>query len=443
MKKKLLLVIILVSVLFTYCNKPQIASDELFSSKQLRKDLRLLKKYLVNNHPDLYYYTDKNSFNSNFKKVHDLFAEKMTGMDFFRITTSLVTDVKCAHTRLLPSKGFINDINNYVKCLPFRMKFFNKRAYVYKNYFDINTIEECSEIIEINGIKPEEIYDNLASMSSRDGNTKTSVQNQINSQVVNHLLSNQMTDSLFYISFIAPEQSETQNVSLKPHTYREVLSEYWEGLSESEKARFRYEIIDNNIAYMKVGSFTDDEDGESSSFLKESFRKTRNNNISNLIIDLRGNSGGDPERAIDLLSYLTDKEIVYFAKGSYGYPGLKMPFKPHKNYYKSNVYFLIDGGCVSTTGHFCSIAKYHKLGHFIGEETCATYFCNDNSVEKTLPNTKMRLRVARSSFFTAVEGFEKGRGIIPDHNIEYTLEDILTDNDKTLNYTIKHIKENL
>ena len=103
-------------------------------------------------------------------------------------------------------------------------------------------------------------------------------------------------------------------------------------------------------------------------------------------------------------------------------------------------YFLIDGGCFSTTGHFISIVKFHKLGTFIGEESGGTFTCNNSSHMIPLTHTKLVVRIPNKTFPAAVTGFKKGWGILPDHTVKPLLEDILSGEDTVLNYTLNLVK---
>ena len=103
-------------------------------------------------------------------------------------------------------------------------------------------------------------------------------------------------------------------------------------------------------------------------------------------------------------------------------------------------FYLVDGMCFSTTGHITSLLKFHGLGTFIGEETGATYTCNDASHDTKLEHTGYRLQSARRSFATAVSGFPFDRGIIPEHQVRPDVEDIIHHRDPVLEYAVDLIE---
>ena len=128
--------------------------------------------------------------------------------------------------------------------------------------------------------------------------------------------------------------------------------------------------------------------------------------VAHLIIDVRGNGGGEPDMSVALISHLVDAPFVYFKKGL-GYGNLFVATAPHAVHFGGSVQVLIDGGCFSTTGHFCSMVRHHKLAVFVGETGGGTYRCHDNSTDFVLRHTGIQLRIARTTYETAV----------PDHDV--------------------------
>jgi hypothetical protein len=162
--------------------------------------------------------------------------------------------------------------------------------------------------------------------------------------------------------------------------------------------------------------------------------------IAHLVIDIRGNGGGDPDMSVALISHLARRPFVYFKKGvSYG--NLFVETAPHAVHFGGTVHVLIDGGCFSTSGHFCSIVRHHELAVFIGETGGGTFRCHDNSTEIVLGHTDLRLRVARTTFEAAVPDHDVSAGFPPDHRIIPTINDILSGNDPQMDFAIRLFEE--
>jgi hypothetical protein len=102
---------------------------------------------------------------------------------------------------------------------------------------------------------------------------------------------------------------------------------------------------------------------------------------------------------------------------------------------------LIDGMCFSTTGHLSALLKYYGLGTFLGEETGGTYACNDASHDTVLKHTGYRFQSARASFATAVIGFPEDRGILPDHPVRPSIDEVIMNQDAVLEFALELIQQ--
>ncbi|UCH66368.1 MAG: hypothetical protein JSW63_04365, partial [Ignavibacterium sp.] len=180
------------------------------------------------------------------------------------------------------------------------------------------------------------------------------------------------------------------------------------------------------------------------SFIDSAFSEIEKNKIENLIIDLRGNDGGDPFCSTYLLSYIEKEPVPYFSERHGSYAPMADPIPLADNNFKGNIYTLIDGNGFSTTGHFCAVLKYNNICTFIGTELGSTYTCNGATRDITLKNTRIILSTAhRHNYAVAVEGMDKNRGVMPDYNVEPTVEDLIKGTDVVKAFTFKLIEKDL
>jgi len=176
-------------------------------------------------------------------------------------------------------------------------------------------------------------------------------------------------------------------------------------------------------------------------FIDSVFHEINKNGIKNLVLDLRGNSGGDPFCSSYLWAYLEPESLPYFVEHYGKYDTLANPIPIPKNNFKGNLFTLIDGNGFSTTGHFCGLLKYHKVGTFIGSELGSTYTCTGNATYPPLNNTGIMAGTARVRRYTAaVKNMDLMRGVMPDYNIEPTQDDIITGKDTVLEFAISLTK---
>ncbi len=161
-----------------------------------------------------------------------------------------------------------------------------------------------------------------------------------------------------------------------------------------------------------------------------------------LVVDVRGNSGGPSLIAVELLRYLIAEPFEYLAPPADPdlaelavFKHYSQTVRPYRNQtFAGTVFVLIDGGSFSTTGHFCAALRANRKVIFVGEESGGSALCNDNSIRLELPHSKLGLRVARTTFQIQVDDMDDGVGILPDIEIQATVEDLATGTDTVLEY---------
>lgn len=93
---------------------------------------------------------------------------------------------------------------------------------------------------------------------------------------------------------------------------------------------------------------------------------------------------------------------------------------------------------------FASVLKKYNRAVFIGNETggnpiiMAGYLINTSW---KLPNTKIQISPGTLCTIYDDLNLNQGRGLVPKYMINTTAEDLISNNDRTLNYTIKLICE--
>jgi len=173
--------------------------------------------------------------------------------------------------------------------------------------------------------------------------------------------------------------------------------------------------------------------------INDFFRRVQSQKIKNLILDLRGNSGGDPFCAAHLLSYLSDKPFVYYADDYDWCPQLSKPYPTKKARFTGKLYVLTDGLCFSTTGHLGSLMKINHIGTLIGEEMGGTYTCNDSGKWYELKKTGLGLRMAREAFRTTATSLPRDHGVMPEHVVKPNATSLLAGQDLVLDFALRLI----
>jgi C-terminal processing protease CtpA/Prc len=241
----------------------------------------------------------------------------------------------------------------------------------------------------------------------------------------------------------------------------------------SENQSFRF-LKDTEIAQIRIRLFVGDDYPK---WLEDTFRTLREKGTRALVIDLRGNGGGQDMYGAMLASYLTDKPFRYFdhinvksinpsfkahcdwdadfeiklRNGTTPNPagGFSLTEKLHEGLteqrpgkypFLGKVYVLIDGGTFSTAADVCAVIHHLKRATFIGEETGGGYYGNNSGLLTmlTLPNSKFRVRLPMYEYWNAVPGYDgKRRGTRPDYVVPTRAANLLLGVDEQLNFALR------
>jgi len=415
-------------------------SPPLFTADQLRADLLQIRETLEKNHPAVFAFTDRQSFETLVEKQRGLIDRPMTLGEFYVIAAPLVAAVACGHTRLsTPMEYWASAPDRF---FPLAVRIFRGRLYVVGG-----PVPAGNEILRINGIASSGIISSLKSLVSSDGNNPGNVIVRVTAAFPWLYAHRYGFPQEFVVETWAPKEMKEAAFRLRPATFA--------GLPADAFARTRststgdpnldFEILSDpaDTAVLTIRSFAYYQSVERfESFLDDSFARIRKTGIKSLILDLRNNAGGDPFCTTPLLGYLEPKPVPYFAR-EYpgGYARLAGPIPRAENAFEGKLYVLINAGCFSSTGHLVALFKEHAIGTLIGTPTGGTYECNDAAREFILENTRLRLFVARMTFTAAVKNQLRFHGVSPDVAIEPTIDDYLSGRDADKEAALSLIKK--
>jgi C-terminal processing protease CtpA/Prc len=209
----------------------------------------------------------------------------------------------------------------------------------------------------------------------------------------------------------------------------------WES-AQDKLGDYWLEILPNQVAYLKLGTFDVDEDNGYEAFIEESFAKIQKQYLSKLIIDVRGNTGGQTDAGAQVIKYLTDKTLNQASSaieklnednnGLLGYKGepgeivqldvisdeLIEPVEA-SNRYKGETIVLMDEMVYSAGIVFLTTIQDHKLATLVGQSTGGHANQTGNMSPFYLPNTKL-LVLAPSLYITRPSGDTSEQVVIPD-----------------------------
>jgi hypothetical protein len=403
----------------------------LFNKDKLRDDFLQFRAILEETHPALYDYTEKNVIDSLFESNYARIDTALDFRTFLILMTEVISKVGCGHSSMWVPGTYWNVAPQ--KFFPLKLHISDDEVYTTGTYGDDQGIPIGAEILTINGIPVTTLFNRLESLTSADGFNPSFRRAQVSQKFsVKYALAFGFPDT-FQVVYISPGSQNQIESALGPVS-KELVDQGTPALSELsfeevEGSNSAVLTINTFSYYTQVDMFRD--------FIDSVFHVINRKSIGNLILDLRGNGGGDPFCASYLWAYLQPEPLPYFEEHYGKYDTLANPVPLPSNHFLGNLYTLIDGNGFSTTGHFCGLLKYHRIGKFVGTELGATYTCTGNATYPTLKHTGIMVGTARVGRYTAaVKNMDPRRGIMPDFGVELTQQDIITGNDPVLEFAL-------
>ncbi|WP_378182426.1 S41 family peptidase [Aquimarina sp. SS2-1] len=490
------------------------------SPNELRQDVDYAYKKLKKLHPDIHWYVSKDELDKKIVDLKSELTEPLTSKEFYKVFAPVITSIKQGHLSIhVPgqkqSKEEIKEKGK--RDSPFNSLSFHTaedKLFVKQVFKGDTTLLPGSEVIAVDNEKVSNLLGGFRTLHASDGYNETFIPEFIGSrfgffysnthiQKDSILLNLKFKDSVYtkyiYANFDkikAPAKKDT-TISLqkklsksdkkiakekRKKLYRKNHKYGFNKRTGEYHRNFNFLESDTEtpVAYMKIRSFTN---GGYKEFYKESFAKIDSAKCKNLIIDLRGNTGGRLVEIDDLYSYLTDKEYIFIEKSkmtgrlSFLYPyfhtkswptktaavvlspvlGIYQIFKvkrenkeayfkfkhsklrkPKPTTYNGKIYVLINGESFSASSILSTHLKATKRAIFVGEETGGAYNGTVAGVyaKVELPHSKINMRVGLMKINAPYTIEPDGYGIKPDVPIKSTLNN----EDLELQWVIDDIK---
>jgi hypothetical protein len=377
-----------------------------YEPESLKRDLFFLMERLKEYHPRLYSYTSQKAMDEKMEQLLTGIDRPMGLEEYFRLISPLVDMVQCSHTGIrLPMQyqQLAHACGNYI---PLHIAIDGGRGFYLSLVGQPDAgIAPGTEISKINGVPFREIVEALLPLIPSEGSNSTSKYYQLNRSFQHYYYLLDPSER-YEVEFLTPPSIATCTFNACK------LEEVDLGQGEPMAAvPLSFSLNENGSAgILRLESFEIHYMEGYMLKLDSIFQLLSQRNTQKLVLDLRGNSGGHPIFAAQLLSYLVPGDFVYFKRNPEveEFEPLYHPMHPSPWTYGGDIYVMVDGGCLSTTGHLISLIKYHTPALFLGEEPGSSFICNDYSIRLTLPETAIEVNIPRATFETAVSGFKDG-----------------------------------
>jgi len=195
----------------------------------------------------------------------------------------------------------------------------------------------------------------------------------------------------------------------------------------------RWELLDDDIALIKLTHFNGDTGNEFQQVINELLIKPP----KDIILDMRNNAGGYLEIAIEIAGYWVKNGDVV-VKESYGNIETDKNYIAHGNEQLKNfpTVILVNGGSASASEIVAGALQDFQSAKIIGETTFGKGSVQE--LEQLSDGSSVKITVARwlTPFGRSIEE----KGITPDIEIELTEEDYNNDKDPQLDKALEILK---
>ncbi|ACR79485.1 S41 family peptidase [Kosmotoga olearia] len=395
----ILIVILLLISTFTIAEK-------LFTPEQLREDLDFLVSKIVEEYYNPWLKVDETEFWNLVEEKRAQLDHDMTWSEFYKIAAPLVATLHDQHSFLQPPSDAV------IRVFPFRLHRVKDKAVV------INSVCELpvgAIVTKINGIPVENIIQELEMYG-----TYETPESRLN------FLVNYFIQALpewwgieeFEITYLYKNEEKVLNLEA-------TSSKYYRWITQPVRKRSPSFELHGSIGVLKVPSFNRSYKNETVKKMEEAI----DSDITNLIIDVRSNSGGSTGNVLSLLQYFVDKptklakgigaksytrEVVKYAILDYG-----VNVYPAKKQFSGKLWILTDEDIFSGTLIFLGFLVREGIGTILGERSSETANFGFKQQEYLLPNTNCSVDLSKARILL----LEEGRHIEPDIPINLSLEE--------------------
>lgn len=388
--KKLFLLLLLWAVTpsFSY-------SQKYYTKQEACDEINYFYYFMLHLHPNMFEMISRIEFEQNFVDAVNSLPDSLTIFNFYGYVSPLVSSIKDGHTAIAPpAKKFYKTAPDV---LPFDFAIDRHDLSIMVKDSSCE-IPDDSRIIAINGLPAHLIVKKLMDLSFGETQAfKTYVVNGYYSLYFFWLIDNSSSFKVEYIHNGIPYLKTVNAISYEYTAEDEAF-----GVEDGNfKDDFRLSKLDNETVLLDLKSFIETDDYYKT-FFDSTFVYLKKDRIKNLIIDIRGNTGGQSSVGEELLKYISPVRLDgIFNRFSYrvseltrenevwkgfaeapgflsdidGYHTWIAPADSHKETYdkslgfKGDVYVLTDALTFSTASLFSHIVQKNGLGEIVGEAT--------------------------------------------------------------------------
>lgn len=438
--------IVLLLVALIACHLSILAQANHFSKEEMIADLKLLKNELEETHATLYAYSTPSEIDHWFEDQIKNIPASLNEREAFKIVASISGIIRDGHSYIYPSAQHLDDFFNKAPLFPFDVFLKGNKLIVVEDFSEELQIPPGATLVEINGVKIEEIQAEIVGHTCRDGD---------NEQYPEHLFY-QFFPAYYSYLYGFPKEFEISYLdkggSIRAaHIMGKTRSEIRTKRNAEAEQGIELEVLPNQeSAVLTIKSFDknilkQDYGQKFKKEIKRAFKLIEEQQIQHLAIDLRDNQGGELSHGIYLMQHFMKtpfQSVNNYTKLKNGETitlNTKWDdhFKPKSKYhFDKAVYLFINGGSFSCSAIVANTFKETKRGIVLGQMTGGSAYVNGGAPNKllTLPNTKIIFTIPRTRYNLRNQATALGMGVLPDVELE-------SDPDRLIGETDNYIRQ--
>lgn len=486
MKKRFVSIIILLQLAIS-------SKSQTLTSENLLKDFQVLKGVFMTYHPGLYRFQDSLTVEKHFNMLEQQLRRDLTLSEAYLVFSKFTASIKCGHTFCSfynQSSQTKDSLFNKSDKVPFTFFLFDKRVFIEKNVSENDDLVQGTEVLEINYVPVSILIDTLIQYVKGDGSNNLKRMSDLNLSGLGKFEAFDIfypllfppKNNLYSLKIKQPAKSNSTETSVKAIS-RKIRFELMENKYGKQPSTlddlWSFNLLNNEIGYLKIGTFvTNKLSIDWKKFINNAFDELNEKNIKNLIIDIRGNEGGDDEVNLVLGNKLAKRQIEFPAfrellryenvsddyrpflntwdKSFYNRKGQLIKqesgfytwkrdrgnsiIKQNNKAYQGQTYLLVDAANSSATFFLTAGLQQNKIATVIGSETGGNRKGTNGGqlFFLWLPNSKIEIDIPLIGYYPLKD--QPDKGLNPDIEIPITISDILSNKDKALEKTLELIK---
>ena len=465
-----------------------------YTEAQIEEDIAVLQRTLTHIHPNIYKFRDSTQLYEDFRVLEQSIKSNPNVMHAFGEVSKTVNRIQCSHTFTSPwnqgstiDKALIYQDDK----LPLSFTRIGKRLFVDKHATSNSELKKGLEITKIEGVATDDILTTLADYVSSDGSNYAK---KLERLTITGDAKYELFDLFYPIAYgskdtfelelldLEKENTITIKVSSMSATKRNRIISNRYPSSIDPISPWSFEMLNDDVAKLHLSTFAlFNNDFNWKNYIDGTIENINNNEVPILILDIRGNEGGETEIVKYILErvisepihiqgtetsvrYLTIPEDIkkhistwddfpydfskkyskikdgkYYLKSKYGLPA--QTINPKKNGYKGQVYLITDASNSSATHLMAMYSKRAKNIILVGQETGGNVLGTNGGYMffLRLPNSKIEIDIPVLGQYTMQDNEPRDGGVLPDIQVERKPKEFNIVDDFELQAIIDHI----